>query len=377
MRKGYRVRIFSDLHLHPFSYGARITSAGHNSRLLDAAAVLTQILTAAPKPDLILFGGDLFHSRGRLPTTAINQTVRVFSCFRETHPETPILCVPGNHDLVGAAGGESALRLLPAINPRVCLAERTRWYQFSDDGPCILAIPYQTEIDTGKLQEQISLQLGVLEKRKNTAVIVLAHNGFVPARGSSPFPGEPTYCETDFAALWPHHLFAVFGHWHSSRAWFTLDSKMQQVDFAADYTGFVLGPTFLQIGAPMQHNWGDAEEVRGWYDIEWNNGWQVHRFESRAPKFVEIGPSATTQAGKLDFVRIIGTPTIEVSEDSIVERLPAPEDTEDATKGRADLTLGDSSEQTLQRYVEHTTEDTDRAARLLAIGREALEKVTA
>lgn len=101
----------SDLHLG-FRQFQRQTPAGINQREADVAASFTRavdkLITIAP--DVILIGGDVFHTV-RPTNTAILHAFRQFSRLVDALPDTQIVVVAGNHDMPRSTETICILRL--------------------------------------------------------------------------------------------------------------------------------------------------------------------------------------------------------------------------------------------------------------------------
>lgn len=101
----------SDLHLG-FRQFQRQTPAGINQREADVAASFTRAIDRliAIAPDVILIGGDVFHTV-RPTNTAILHAFRQFSRLTESLPGTHVVMVAGNHDMPRSTETMCILRL--------------------------------------------------------------------------------------------------------------------------------------------------------------------------------------------------------------------------------------------------------------------------
>jgi len=115
VRVGYfstlRLVHLSDLHLG-FRQFQRQTPAGINQREADVAQAFARAVDKliALKPDVILIGGDVFHTV-RPTNTAILHAFRQFSRLVESLPESHIVVVAGNHDMPRSTETICILRL--------------------------------------------------------------------------------------------------------------------------------------------------------------------------------------------------------------------------------------------------------------------------
>ena len=76
------------------------------------SAALSEIDSLKPKPDFILFGGDLTHESPQLDFAAAEQLIDRFLKIWKDHTDLPTFFTFGNHDLVGTKN-ESANRMDP------------------------------------------------------------------------------------------------------------------------------------------------------------------------------------------------------------------------------------------------------------------------
>lgn len=147
----------SDLHLG-FRQYQRQTPAGINQREADVALAFTRAVDKLIQiaPDVILIGGDVFHTV-RPTNTAILHAFRQFQRLVSQLPDTEIVVVAGNHDMPRSTETMCILRLfeagfvareregddgesLPALP--ILVADRTaRQLKFPRLGLTVLAVP--------------------------------------------------------------------------------------------------------------------------------------------------------------------------------------------------------------------------------------------
>jgi len=327
--------IFSDLHAHPFRYGAKMESVPgwgglYNSRLLDAYYVLQQIHTYASDHNIrnILFGGDLFHQRQMIhKTTYALVYFRLYwmSRFHE------ITMIPGNHDYADRKGNISLFSTLP--NEVNCLNETAlqpmEWILSSQKRGLeklaavslegeeivhekyarVVTVPYTEDLEQAKkfLKQAVRSKHFGLNK-KIECNILLAHQGIQGGRVGSDYvlvsPGDVQLSDIpykDFDACF-------FGHFHEHQqicenAWF--------------------------IGATHEHNWGDSGGKRGFLHVTINNGnVDIKRIETSVPKFV-TSDTLDDYNGK-DFFRLVTKDPTVTCADERVEVIYQPEESESA-----------------------------------------------
>jgi DNA repair protein SbcD/Mre11 len=130
----------SDLHLG-FRQYHRLTQSGINQREADVANAFRGAIDRiiALEPDIVVFGGDIFHTvRPMNPAIihAFNQLARL----RRELPEAVIVLIAGNHDRPRATETGCILRLFSVLHVHVVDAEPRR-LSFPERELSILAVP--------------------------------------------------------------------------------------------------------------------------------------------------------------------------------------------------------------------------------------------
>ncbi len=132
---------FSDLHLG-FRQYQRQTSAGINQREADVAASFTRAIDKciALAPDVVLIGGDVFHTV-RPTNTAILHAFNQFARLVQALPKTHVIIAAGNHDMPRSSETICILRLFAApLGIHVADREAKR-FTFEDLQLSVLAVP--------------------------------------------------------------------------------------------------------------------------------------------------------------------------------------------------------------------------------------------
>jgi len=131
----------SDLHLG-FRQYQRQTSAGINQREADVAASFTRAVDKliAIAPDIILVGGDVFHTV-RPTNTAILHAFNQFSRLVQALPNTAVVIVAGNHDMPRSTETICILRLFAAPLGIHVADREARRLRFDDLDLSVLAVP--------------------------------------------------------------------------------------------------------------------------------------------------------------------------------------------------------------------------------------------
>ena len=130
----------SDLHLGYRQYH-RVTTGGLNQREADVALAFKKTMDAIIdlRPDVIVIGGDVFHSV-RPTTPAILHAYKQFARLRETLPETIVVMVAGNHDTPRTTETGHIIRLFSSLGITVVDTAPKR-IVFRDGELSILAVP--------------------------------------------------------------------------------------------------------------------------------------------------------------------------------------------------------------------------------------------
>lgn len=131
----------SDLHLG-FRQFQRQTSAGINQREADVAAAFARAVDKliGLAPDVILIGGDVFHTV-RPTNTSILHAFQQFSRLVDALPRTEVVIVAGNHDMPRSTETICILRLFAAPLGIHVADREPRRLLFDALGLAVLAVP--------------------------------------------------------------------------------------------------------------------------------------------------------------------------------------------------------------------------------------------
>lgn len=165
----------ADLHLGYRAYH-RTNERGINVREGDVARAFRQALdrTLELRPDLVLIGGDVFHSV-RPSNAAIADAFRQFSRFCAALPEARVVIVAGNHDSPKAVETGSILQLFAEI-PGIHVAHHEpKRLRFPELDLSVLCLPHNALISEDS-RPAVEPDPGV------THNIVLAHANFDSGR---------------------------------------------------------------------------------------------------------------------------------------------------------------------------------------------------
>jgi DNA repair protein SbcD/Mre11 len=250
----------ADLHLG-FRQYQRLTPAGINQREADVAATVqraaAQVVDLAP--DLIVVGGDIFHSV-RPSNPAILHAFRVFSLLRDRLPDTPIVMVAGNHDAPRTAETGCILRLFREIGVHVADA-KSELFTFPTRSLAVLAVPDVPGIERPSLRPPDGYAHRVLLLHGEVAGVLPAHAA----------PTDRAAIEIPAAELHADEWsYVALGHYHVYR----------QVAPRAYYSG--------SLDYTSSNPWGELREEReqripgkGFVEHDLVTG--AHRFHPVAP----------------------------------------------------------------------------------------------
>jgi len=359
-----RIVLFSDLHCHPFQPYATILANGMNSRLADAISCIDQIVAYCADPnnhvDLVLFGGDLFHVRKNISVAAFNEVYAALSQFAAN--DIPLVLIHGNHDQASKDGSVNSIKTFHSM---AHVIERPGWLELRGrwgDPYSILGVPYTENI------EHLKDIVNIPNPEPLAPSILLAHLGVQGAKVGADFvyatPYDAKVEDLNCGAFDRVYL----GHYHmhqqlASNAWY--------------------------IGAPLQHNWGDKHQWRGF--LVYNTDTKSHeKVDLKSPKFVEIDNTSLNMDTSLysdDFVKIVDSSTDSWSKTRIEEeriRLGARsleivvrEKNSAPFVPRLDISTNTSFKDAMEKYVRSglsSVEGLDESY-LLQIGNEILEEV--
>ena len=238
--------IISDLHMHKWQYGSRLTEQGYNSRLWFLYQALLQVRSQAIEHhvDAVFVTGDIFHTHDKVDVQTLFLTA---TALMQIAGVCPLYLLVGNHDMATASGDVHALK---AFESFATIIDKPTKFEVA--GCPVIAHPYTKDIDG------LYMFLDAAEEGS----MALVHQGVAGASlGSSWIPdekfGKRKICSR-IETCWA-------GHYHKPQA----------------------SPQIVIPGSFAQHTWADSEEWHGswWYD---SDGPRVE-MELSTPKFVTLG----------------------------------------------------------------------------------------
>ncbi len=384
-----RFLVISDIHAHPFPYGAQYVpyppfKGLHNSRLVSTMRALEGVADYAVENgvDTVLFAGDLFHTRQSVRTVARNMVTHVIKT-KFVDQGIKMVLIPGNHDYADRVGNIHSLQALPYLGPDIHVVDTVSAVELPDLR--VICVPYTDSVKKARLDLQEAADLAKEDLSK--ATVLLCHLGVQGATVGSDYvmicPSDVGGEEIPFGDF----DLCFFGHYHqhqmlAKNAWFT--------------------------GALTEQNWSDVNGNRGFIDVDASydssdlcrdNGlWritrasgkqghardgskvEVYRVETGAPRFLQATcPEDLDAAREEDFVTYYTTETLTPEQQAQLRQRckaiqmdikplkkdKAPELTFDATQLNAETALGP--------WVKENAGDLEQAP-LLDLGRELLSE---
>lgn len=222
-RRTRRWVCFSDLHLTAASQAV-------------AMEVLERVHAEAVARDAgVLFLGDFWHHRGKLPVEPLNAAVEAFSAWR-----CPTVMLTGNHDQVSIGGQIHALNALAAAAPRglvKVVAEPTVMLG-------ALWLPYRRRQE--ELRRAIVLAERAAGERGETLRTVFCHADLQGAAFNDAFQaaaGLPLSIFPDEAAVWS-------GHYHKAQV---LGGQL----------GDATSPAYVEyVGSPLELSFAEEDQAK-------------------------------------------------------------------------------------------------------------------
>lgn len=265
-----RFVVFSDLHLNEWTYGSTLVD-GKNSRLLAQADVLKQIRDYCVAEDVrsVFFCGDLFHTHSKVSASVLHVAHEEFKAFKSADIHVTFLV--GNHDMSDKAGKVHTLDFLKELGTVIEPNEGSMMYGGSKTEPSFYFYSYTEDRDA--LLDFIAFcnQPGYMFLHQGVRDVAMG-SGFV-------IPNEILSADDIPDTM----IMAFTGHYHSHRR---------------------VSSNLCIVGSPMQHDWGDTGENRGWLLVD---GKEVTQIQSKAPWFIELSPEQAMKDPELlvgNYVRI-------------------------------------------------------------------------
>lgn len=325
--------IWGDLHGHNYREFSYIDDFGVNSRLKDCCLVLEEIEKSGMKNNVeeVWFLGDTLH----LKNNADSQVIKWILGFLGNMAEKfPILIVPGNHDFRSWSSEPILLELLEEyVNKNIRVINESGW--IND----VYIEPFTRRV------KELNERIEELESKENA--IFFGHQDI---KGTT-YGGFKVENGLDPDVLSKKFKWSFIGHWHTPR-------KVRE--------------NVISVGAPLQHNFGDVGEKRGWWIFDGNETEFIENTFS--PKFWNIKYSKDEQDISLpgdiekDFyrIKIIGNEAPDLVKKIRWKRISY--ESLVAGKSRSKIRFSDSRQSIVNQYVELKAPEEMDKNRLIEIG---------
>ncbi|HKZ42379.1 MAG TPA: metallophosphoesterase [Candidatus Hodarchaeales archaeon] len=270
----YSFIVFSDLHIHEWSYGSKIIS-GYNSRLIGQVDAVLQLVRYAKEHDVqdVFFSGDFFHTS--TVTAEVSQAATdIGLAFKKNNLN--LYVIDGNHDQANKDGSKNALYLFKGWDGGI-------EYHGHIDEPIVLPRAKDIEMYFSSFTHDKEVLKSRLKKITPRSLVFL-HQGVGGVEiNSKGF----TLNEILTPDMVPECLQTFTGHYHSHK----------------HVTDRLTIP-----GSLIQLNWGDTGECRGWLHCQVDGDYiRMDQIKSKASKFVQIHSPAELPNDQIvgNFIRLV------------------------------------------------------------------------
>jgi DNA repair exonuclease SbcCD nuclease subunit len=242
--------IISDLHLHPWSYGAGLTPEGYNTRLWAQRQALDEVISYVRKNHVryVYFCGDLFHVAGKIDTQAFMVAMYFFQAIRDSGCK--IRAIAGNHDLVGRSG---FIHTLAGLQAHEFTCTERIWDD--DEGLRVFGLSYTED------EETLKAFLG--KAGDGEGGLVLLHQGV----SGLPLASGYVIDERLTPAMIPDTCDAFTGHYHFHKK---------------------VSSTLTVVGNLTALGWGDIDLTQGFVVFEDDTQESKQIPTTSAPRFVSF-----------------------------------------------------------------------------------------
>jgi len=330
--------IFSDLHGHNFKEFSCINNTGMNSRLYDQVMVLRKIHQSAHEHNVncVIFLGDLTHLKNNVDSQVIKAMSHELGLIAINFP---IYILPGNHDYILWGSEPALLEVLEDMNSRIHILEKG-WNDICDYN--FYCLPYTRK--TKGLNEE----LNEIDTEGDNAIF-LGHKDIIGSQYGKFLVDQGLNAQM----LSKKFKLSLIGHFHD----------MQKVE-----------DNVYSVGAPMQHNFADANKPRGWWIFDTFSMGMKFVTNTFTPSFFDIKKSEDSNDklpgdSEKDFYRIHIAGS-KIPEQYMKARWKRVSFNVVGTKqSRSSMTFSDGDEDLIKKYVESRNLNGIEADKLIELGR--------
>jgi DNA repair exonuclease SbcCD nuclease subunit len=277
-RTPVRLIHLSDLHLG-FRQFQRSTPQGINQREADVAETFTRAVDRiiALEPDLVLIGGDVFHTV-RPTNPAILHAFAEFSRLARALPRSIVVIVAGNHDMPRSSESTCILRLFAPLGCHV-IDRAPQRLAFPERDLSILAVP---DLPPGSvpLEADPAARFNVLLIHGEVEGAMPAHAGHAE-RAALLIPAA--------AVSGPEWTYVALGHYHVCK----------RVGPNAYYSGS-LDYTSTNVWSELAEERANRLPGKGFIERDLETGKQTFHPLRPAREFLDLGPLAARGLSAVD-----------------------------------------------------------------------------
>ena len=350
-----RVLLASDLHVHAWTEFATTTAEGLNSRMMDCLRVLDDMIayTQTHSVGAIVLGGDIFHRRGVIYTSAYNEVLKRLRGFAGH----TVFIVDGNHDHATKIGSIHAVESLALSGSCVGIDPALGWRNLAVNGLVLTGFSYCDS------REVLARRVDAAQKEYDEHFsgdprIGIFHHGFKGAAVGASLEYVVRE-DIDVEPLVERFDMLFSGHYH--RRQFINNNERA-----------------VYIGSPLEH-------VRGDGHVDHKKGFLVYsstkmNFKIKsveAPRFVKLNQWLIETTDEQSMIELVHGNFVDVSYTDLgtdwltfatqlqdygargIKQLPTPV-VKAATAGpRLDVDLAMTPTEIMKRYIKHTQTEGD------------------
>jgi DNA repair exonuclease SbcCD nuclease subunit len=297
----------------------------------------------------MIHGGDVFHKQDEIEVPIYNLAYDELKALHEAGLVVHIL--KGNHDEANKTPDLTCLRPLSEVAASLVIKARS----LRINGVWFFFIPYET---VAEFDRDLEALLGSADYRAPGPKVLVAHIGISEARFNESYTASK-HAETTAAGLHSDKFSLVLlGHYH----------MYQKV-----------GSNIYYPGAPLQHDFGDRGQARGFLDITvYQDGTSDVVFVPipGTPRFhyVPVAEYDPEDYPLTDFIKLSGASLAQQQALKDDPRIRGVKDIAmDETQVRVDIGLGASWEEAITKYVDFVCPEAENRTRLIDYGTRLLK----
>jgi exonuclease SbcD len=246
-------------------------------RLSDFVSAVEQIIAYAREntPDVVLFGGDLFHTATHGPTAG-REAARLLT---ELSAIAPVVGVAGNHD---TSRGGSATDPIDIAAPRVKITRTPRTFKVKD--MYIVCIPWLREHEIVALAPRVGHKQAQQELGKTIEALLALSLSNIPKNAYKVLVAHCTTLE----GVMGGHTPTVLGRnliWNPD--WFY---PFDFVSLGHLHMAQTVAHNAVYPGSPERVDFGERDEEKGFYTVELGQSPVFHEVDTRPMVYIRGKP---------------------------------------------------------------------------------------